>query len=158
MFRTTPAVDTEQVDADASTPAELIPLSVLELDLAAPVHGWAAYLTGRDVEVTLDDIGRLSVSRDVARMLLTERSEAEAEEARKRQEIERRLIEQDQLRQAQIWGGIPADMIPIGVSPAQAMVAAEKHARPRRKSPLEHALSNEGGIVFHPLGPGTDEA
>jgi hypothetical protein len=36
------------------------------------------------------------------------------------------------------------------VSPAQAMVLAEKDARPRRRSVLEDSLSNSG-TVFHPI-------
>jgi hypothetical protein len=36
------------------------------------------------------------------------------------------------------------------VSAAQAMVAAEKGARPRRRSVLEDSLSNSG-TVFHPI-------
>ena len=48
------------------------PLSHLELDLPAPVEGWAVFLAGRGVEVTLDDIGRMSVSRGDARQLLIE--------------------------------------------------------------------------------------
>jgi hypothetical protein len=41
-------------------------------------------------------------------------------------------------------------MIPVGVSAAQALVAAEKDARPRRRSVLEDSLSNSG-TVFHPI-------
>jgi hypothetical protein len=143
---------------DVMVPAEPpVPLSHLELDLPAPGEGWTVFLAARGVEVTLDDIGRMSVSRVAARQLFDEQREAEKRRREKAAELERQAVEQDQLRQAQIWGGIPADMIPVGVSPAQAMVAAEKDARLRRKSPLEHALSNEGGIVFHPIGPGTGE-
>jgi hypothetical protein len=154
-----PAPDVEMVPDEVRTPAyELIPLSYLELDLTTPVEGWATFLADRGISITIDDVGRASVSRGDARQLLTEQREAEVRRREKAAELERQAVEQDQLRQAQIWGGIPADMIPIGVSPAQAMVAAEKDARPRRKSPLEHALSNEGGIVFHPIGPGTGES
>ena len=82
MFRNTPAVNTEQVDTQVPAPAEPIPLSVLTLDLAEPpIEGWAAYLAGRGVELTLDDVGRLAVSRSDARMLLTEKREAEARRA-----------------------------------------------------------------------------
>jgi hypothetical protein len=107
---------------DVMVPAEPpVPLIHLELDLPAPVEGWAVFLAGRGVEVTLDDIGRMSVSRDAARQLLTEQREAEVRRRERAAELERQAVEQDQLRRAQVWGGIPADLIPIGVSPAQAM-------------------------------------
>ena len=119
MFRTAPVVEPAP---DVMVPPEPpVPLSHLELDLPAPVAGWPAFLAARGVEVTLDDIGRMSISRDDARQ-----------------------------RRAQIWGGIPADLIPVGVSAAQAMVAAEKDARPRRRSVLEDSLSNSG-TVYHPI-------
>jgi hypothetical protein len=54
-------------------PAELVPLSVLELDLPAPGDGWAAHLAHRGVEIVLDDIGRAAVARSDARMLFAER-------------------------------------------------------------------------------------
>jgi len=115
-----------------------------------PAEGWHVYLAGRGVQITLDDIGRPSVTRTGARMLVTERHEAEARKAQKLEEAERAAVEQDRQRRASIWGGIPADMIPVGVSPAQAMALAEKDARPRRRSVLEDSLSNSG-TVFHPI-------
>jgi hypothetical protein len=124
-------------------------LSVLELDLAAPPLGWNVYLAGRGIAVVDDGIGRPAVARADARMLIAEQREAEARGREKAAELERQAVEQDQQRRAQIWG-IPADMIPVGVSAAQAMVAAEKDARPRRRSVLEDSLSNSG-TVFHPI-------
>jgi hypothetical protein len=155
MFRTTaPPLDVMIPTEAGNTCCHLIPLSVLELDLPAPQLG--SHLAGRGVEITLDDIGRLSVSRDVARMLLNEHREAEAEQARRRAEVEQRLIEQDQLRQAQIWRGIPASHIPDGLAPAQAMFAAERESQPRRRSVVEDALAG-GGAVFHPIQHVADE-
>jgi hypothetical protein len=47
---------------------ELIPLSVLELDLEPPsVGGWRPYLADRGVAVVEDDLGRASVARSDAR-------------------------------------------------------------------------------------------
>jgi hypothetical protein len=92
----------------------------------------------------------MSVNRGDARQLLTEQREAEVRRREKAAEWERQAVEQDQRRRAQIWGGIPADRIPVGVSPAQAMALAEKDARPRRRSVLEVSLSNSG-TVFHPI-------
>jgi hypothetical protein len=34
---------------------------------------------------------------------------------------------------------------------ASAMLQAAADARPRRQSPLEHALANEGVIEYHPV-------
>jgi hypothetical protein len=150
MFKT--SISAAGPTHDVVVPADdLIPLSHLALDLAEPpAGGWHVYLAGRGVEITLDDIGRPSVTRTDARMLITERHEAEARKAQKLEEAERAAVEQDRQRRASIWGGIPADMIPVGVSPAQAMVLAEKDARPRRRSVLEDSLSNSG-TVFHPI-------
>jgi hypothetical protein len=115
-----------------------------------PVEGWNVYLAGRGIAVVDDDIGRPAVARADARQLLTEQREAEARGREKAAELERQAVEQDRQRRVSIWGGIPADMIPVGVSPAQAMVLAEKDARPRRRSVLEDSLSNSG-TVFHPI-------
>jgi hypothetical protein len=50
MFRSMP--DTAAPTPDVMVPAEpFVPLSQLALDLAAPVEGWAAYLTGRNIEI-----------------------------------------------------------------------------------------------------------
>jgi hypothetical protein len=147
VFRTAPVVEPAP---DVKIPADLIPISHLELDLPTPVEGWTVFLSGRGVEITLDDIGRMSISRVAARQLFDEQREAEVRRREKAAEFERQAVEQDQLRRAQIWGGIPADMIPVGVSPAQAMALAEKDARPRRRSVLEDSLSNSG-TVFHPI-------
>ena len=148
MFRTAPVIEPAP---DVMHEASPVPLSVLQLDLDAPtVGGWPAYLADRGISITIDDIGRASVSRSDARQLLTEQREAEVRRREKVAELERQAVEQDQQRRTQIWGGIPADLIPVGVSAAQAMMAAEKDARPRRRSLLEDSLSNSG-TVFHPI-------
>ena len=121
MFRTAPAAEPAH---DVKIPADLIPISHLELDLPAPVEGWAVFLAGRGVEVTLDDIGRMSVSRGDARQLLTERRQAEVRRREKAAELERQAVEHDRQRRAQLWGGIPAYAIPPGVAPAAAMLQA----------------------------------
>jgi hypothetical protein len=149
MFSKTAPV-AEPARDESSHLEPLVPLSVLELDLDPPTGGWAHCLADRHIEIVLDDLGRAAISRDAAKQLFAEKREAEAEQARKREDLERRLVEQDQLRRAQIWGGIPANMIPDGVSAAQAMAAADRAARPRRRSVLEDSLSNKG-TVFHPI-------
>lgn len=129
-----------------------VPLSVLALDLGEPgVGGWHAYLEYRDIAIVVDGIGRDSISSADARRLLTEKREAEARAREAAAERERRLVEADQRRRAQLWQGLPADYLPVGVLPAAAMLQANKDARPRRTSPLEHALSNSGELVYQPI-------
>ena len=130
---------------------ELIPLSVLELDLEAPPDGWASFLASRGIAVKLDDVGRRSITKHAARLLFRERAEAEERQREARELAERRAIEADEQRRAQLWGGIPAAAIPEGVHPATAMLVAAQEARPRRQSVLEHALGNSGSAVFHPI-------
>jgi hypothetical protein len=129
----------------------LIPLSVLELDLAAPPLVWNVYLAGRGIAVVDDDIGRPAVARANARMLVAEQGEAEARGREKAAELERQTIEADQLRQAQIWKGVAADRIPDGLDPATAMLAAAHDARPRRTSLSQEALAGES-LTFHSFG------
>jgi hypothetical protein len=59
-------------------PAELIPLSVLELDVDPPSSGgWGAVLAAYGIPVLVDDIGRSAVTpRADARRLITERRES----------------------------------------------------------------------------------
>jgi len=60
---------------------ELVPLSILALDLEPPAGGWHAYLAGRGVAVVRDSIGREAIHAEHARELFTEKREA-AERAR----------------------------------------------------------------------------
>jgi hypothetical protein len=143
MFKTTSTV-TEPAPAEVPDPSGLIPLSVLQLDLPAPSGGWDAFLAGRGIAIVSDDIGRKSVSRGDARMLLDEQHEAEARKREVAERQERQAIEADRVRRASIWGGVPATAIPEGVSAASAMLTAAHDARPRRRSVLEDALSNSG--------------
>jgi len=155
MFnKTTPVTEPA---ADAVVPADLVPLSHLELDLPAPVESWAAHLAARNIETTLDDIGRMSISRDDARLLIAEQREAEVRRREKAAELERQAVEADQRRRAQIWRGVPAGLLPADVHPARAMLEASRDARrPRRVSPLQEALSGEG-MTFHPIQHNADE-
>jgi hypothetical protein len=158
MFRSPVAADppfstnVEPAEQGGNHGCHLIPLSVLELDLAAPPLGWNVYLAGRGIAVVDDDIGRPAVARADARMLIAEQREAEARGREKAAELERQAIEADQLQRAQIWKGLPRHMIPDGVSPAQWMAQADRDAQPRRRSVLQDALSNSG-TVFHPIAP-----
>src|SRR5215217_812644 len=133
MFRNLPDVEhTESNSPRAAArvdPSELIPLSVLALDLPVPSEGWANFLGRRAIAFVPDDLGRDCVSRSDARRLLDEKREAEIRAAKLRQLQEQLAVEADQLRRSQIWQGIPADHLPVGATPASVMLAAAKDAR-----------------------------
>jgi hypothetical protein len=148
MFRSAPVLEPPPDEVISTVDKEPVPLSVLSLDLSEPPEGWAVFLAARDIEVTLDDIGRMSVARVDARRLLTEKREREAEQARRRKLAEARAVADDQLRRVQIWGGAPAV---DGVSAAALMLQANRDAQPKRQSVLQHALANTGEPVFHPI-------
>jgi hypothetical protein len=154
MFHRTPDTATAPPAHDDVAPAEeLISLVELALSLDAPsVGGWDAYLSGRGYVVTLDDIGRPSITRGAARELISERRECEVRSREKAAEVERQAIEQDRLFRAALSPGVPAHVIG-GMSPAEAMFAAELNSHsylPRRASVAEDLLDN-GGFTFHSL-------
>jgi hypothetical protein len=149
MFRST--VTAPAPPADVVDTSDLIPLSVLELDLPAPATGWLIELDRRGIAVVADDIGRDSLTKDDARELITEHRENEARKARHREETERRAIEADQQWRAQLSPGIPWYEIPAGVTAAEMWAQAEHDARPKRRSLLEDALANTGSMEYHPL-------
>ena len=95
---------------------QLVPLSVLELDLPAPGEGWAAYLADRDISITIDDIGRASVARSDARRLFDEKRESEARAREHAAVVERQAIEADQRLRASLGVGLPAAAIPHGMT------------------------------------------
>jgi hypothetical protein len=137
---------------DGSKTAEPVPLTELERDLPAPAAGWAAELAGRGVAVVLDDLGRPSITRAAARDLFTEHRENEARNARKRAEIEQRVIEADQAFRAALPAGIPAGAVPEGISGGQLMMLSDPMQGSRRQSVLEHALEHPAGaIVYTPI-------
>jgi hypothetical protein len=53
--------------------------------------------------------------------------------------------------------GISHDSVPDGADPVQWMIQSDRVKRPKRQSVLEHALSNDGSIVFHPMIGDGDE-
>src|SRR5215203_3880588 len=149
MFRVAAALPVEDV---ADPWSDLLPLSLLSLEMAAP-DDWRPYLEARGVAVVRDDVGRDSVSRSDARLLLAEHRDMvarEQEAAARRHELrEREAEERDRERRAQIWQGVPAVSFPEGVSAASVMVAAIRDSQPKRQSVLQEALSNSGGATFH---------
>ena len=133
--------------------AEPVPLTELERDLPAPAAGWAAELAARGVTVVLDDLGRPSITRAAARVLFTEHRENEARTARRRAEIEQRVIAADEARRAALPKGIPANSVPTGVSAAEMLMLSDPFPATRRQSVLEHALEHPAGaIVYTPIG------
>lgn len=118
---------------------EPVPLSVLALDLPAPPCGWAFELERRGITIVLDPIGRRSVSRTDAAVLLGEHRENEARVAQHREELERRAVAADEARRAAIPRGIP---VVAGMTAAESLLLADPPDRePRRESVLEWALA-----------------
>ena len=147
MFRTIPATATPDVPAVADT----IPLSVLQLDIEQPGDGWTVFLAGRGIEVLTDDIGRPSIARDDAKQLHFERREAEARRAEFLARADEAAIEFDRARRAELFAGIPADLMPPGVAPAAVMLQTAKDAQPKRRTLLQEALTNSQTLTFHSL-------
>ena len=147
----------------AETVAEVVDPTgslVTLVELAAEGFGDGPYVTtlkdAADVlaarlgdRVTLDDLGRRCVSREVARGLFSEREE----QALRWRELQARLDAEaaEEAARNRPWAGIPAGSFPDDVSPAAAMMQADRDAQPRRQSPLEHALENSGVIEYHPI-------
>jgi hypothetical protein len=154
MFSRIPDINLA-VPAQTIDPVDLVPLA----DLAAEGFGYGSpfVTTPRDAvdalasqlddQVILDDLGRRAVPRKVARELFTERAEGERRQREAQQRHEEELAEQAANNRPR--GGIPADRIPEGVLPVVAMMQAVKDDEPRRQSVLEHALANDGGVVYH---------
>jgi hypothetical protein len=126
---------------------ELIPLSVLALDLPVPAAGWP------DELVVLDDVGRPSVDVSVARSLLAEARERQEVAARKRAEIEQEAVEKDRQFRASLPAGVPAGQVPEGISAGMLMMLSDSERQgSRRETVLEHALQHrDGAIVYHPI-------
>jgi hypothetical protein len=151
MFRTAPAAEPSVVMSDMSDIP--IPISNLALDLPEPPAGWLAELERRGIEVTVDDIGRRSVPRDVARVLLAEHAAAEARKREAVQRMEAAAIQKDREWRAQLPKGIPWHSLPdAGLLPVVQMTAAAAAERPKRTSVLQDALAG-GETVMHILEP-----
>jgi hypothetical protein len=89
------------------------------------------------------------VTRETARALFAERAEAGR---RQREAHERREAElHEQAANNRPRGGVPADRIPTAFRLRAAMLQAALDAEPRRRSPLEEALDNDGALTFHSL-------
>jgi hypothetical protein len=116
-------------------------------------------LASRGIDVIDDCIGRAAITAADARMLITEKREAEV---RNREAMERReaqLIQQDRLRRASLPTGIPAGMVPDGLRPAEAMMLAGESSAPRAMSVREQLLQrelahrSEPELFYQSIGP-----
>jgi hypothetical protein len=145
------------VDGAGVDPTDLVLLSELAAEgfghdggayVRTPRNAVDALAAQLDGQVVLDDIGRRCVTREVARRLFADRAAAEV---RWREAQDHQVADHAERAAAnRPWPGIPASFIPEGVAPAAAMLQAAKDAAPRRQSVLQHALSNEGAIEYHP--------
>jgi hypothetical protein len=133
-----------------------VPLSHLALDLPEVNLG---YIHNHGIEVVDDDLGRPSISKADARMLISEKRENEARAREAMERREQQLIQQDQLRRASLFTGIPAGMVPDGLRPAEAMLLAGESSAPRAKSVREQLLERElsrrteAELIYQPIGP-----
>jgi hypothetical protein len=130
---------------------EPVPLSELSLDLPAPAAGWPSELERRGVVVVLDDLGRPAIDRAAARALFAEHREQREVAARRRVEIEQRAVEADRAFRASLPAGIPAGAVPEGISAGQLLMLSDPIQGAKRRSVVEDALANDGGLIFHPI-------
>jgi hypothetical protein len=136
----------------------LIPLSILELDLAeAPRSGWAAYLAGQGISIEFDDVGRRAISRGDAKKLLDQQRQAEIRRQDQLARLEQEAVEKDRVRRAALPKGIPWYEVAPGMTAAEAMVAGDPDRRPRRKSAAASFLDGEG-MVMHPIREPLEDA
>jgi hypothetical protein len=162
MFNKTSTPVTEPTPDVTSTFVELVPLSHLALDLPAPeAVGWGVFLADRGIAIVVDDVGRLSISRDNARQLLSEHRENEARAREMAAEREAQAIELDRQRRASLPAGVPVSAIPAGMTYGQAIASAELDSqtyRPSRRTLMEDVFDGAPDtLTFHPIGPTPDE-
>jgi hypothetical protein len=99
--------------------------------------------------IRFDWAGRPTCTWSAAAELL---ASLRAERARVVAAIEERAIEADQVFRAGLPSGVPVGMVPEGMTAVQLVMAADPMLQgSRRESVLEHALSNGGQPVYHPL-------
>ena len=148
--------DTEPAPVVVETADALIPLSHFALDHPQPAEGWSDFLGRQGITLRPDDIGRDSIRRRDAQMLLYEQRASQLQAVKRHQLAEQEAVADDERRRALIWKGVSADAIPIGVLPVVAMTQAVADARPRRRSLLEESLSGSA-MTFHPIHSTPDE-
>jgi hypothetical protein len=133
---------------DETEPVETIPLTTFLLDYLEPVDGIDLLLAQRRIPIVLDNIGRRAIRCSDARVLLAEQSSSEERGRQAQAENEAKLAAGYRPPPA----GIPAAVNADGSTPAAFDVQKAADPPPkRRQSVLDHALSNEGGTVYHPI-------
>jgi hypothetical protein len=102
--------------------------------------------------IRYDWAGKPTITWTMAAELL---ASLRAEQARVVEEIERRVIAADEAFRASLPAGVPAGMVPEGMSAGMLMMAADPMPGSRRQSVLEHALEHPAGaIVYTPINEG----
>ena len=158
MFHNT-AAETVTQRHSVESPADLIPVSHLELDLPRPPEGWSNFFGVPGIAIRPDHIGRDAISSHDASRLIGEQREAEIRRQKLAKLADEEAVEAGRLRRAQIWQGVPADQLPADVPPVVAMTAAAKAAQPRRTpSQTEWLFGEADEMVFHSLQGAEDEA
>lgn len=146
MFRAHPDTEPTSGKLPEVRSDELIPLSVLRLDLP---HVDATFLAGRGTEIVLDSLGREAVSHSDAKRLFTERAEHEARKA----EMLRAAEEYDREWRRMIGAGIPASSLPLGMTYAEAAKSLELDGLgyAPRASVVADVFEAPDSLVFHPI-------
>ena len=150
MLRHGAVAEAEEIEQGTygRTNDDLIPLSVLQLDLD-PGEPWPLFLGRRGIAFRPDRIGRDAVTAGDAQRLIAERREQELKKQRRLKVAEEEAVEADRVRFAQIWKGVPADLMPVGVPPAAVMLQNDRDSQPRRQSVLEASLANSDTLTYH---------
>jgi hypothetical protein len=138
-------VEIEQDPIDPGTHDDLIPLSVLRLDLD-PGEPWALFLGRRGIAFRPDRIGRDAVTAGDAQRLIAERREQELRKQRHLKVAEEEAIEADRAWRAALPQGIPWHEMPgdPGGSPAAVMLQQAQDA--------ERTTPSAGEWMFKPAG------
>jgi hypothetical protein len=154
MFRNTiPAADPPHVVVEHD---DLIPLSVLRLELDPGERGWPVFLGQRGIAYVPDRIGRDSITPGDAQRLIHERREQELKGLAVLKAQEAAAVEADRAFRASLPRGVPWYALD-GAGYAEAAAASELGALPKRTSPLEEALQNRGDeLTFHSLREGEE--
>ena len=102
------------------------------------------------------NIGRQAIARSDAKKLFTEQAANEVRKAQMRAAAEQRAIEQDQQYRRQLYAGIPAGLIPAGLTlPLQCWTAAQAAASASGE-PVGGGIVQRGA-VFHSFGGVSEE-
>jgi hypothetical protein len=149
MFRDRPAPVAPGADAPPEAEPELVPLSVLALEIDTGQESWAVFLGRRGITFKPDAIGRDAITVGDAQRLMAEKRAHDLKVQALRRLQEEAWVEADRLRFAGIWKGASADLLPVGEHPASVMLAVAKDSEPKRRSVLQDSLEGEG-TTYHP--------